>query len=301
MRALKPGQLSGPVLSTFGYHLIRVDSARHDSVRVRHILVPIELQGAHRDSVDSRADTLDRLAAEQPDGRVLDSASRTLRLPPVSTGWRLVDGDRLTLGRWVIPDVSVWAFQTKVGETSPVIEATPAYYVFRLDSLKPAGVRPLAEVRDQAVAGARYDKKKAVAHQQALDAYRRLQGTPNLQRTAAALGLAVSTYGPFTRLTPPPALQAEPLAIGAAFGLGVGQRSPLIEGATGFYVVESLGRKLADSTAWLAQRNQQRDALIQSARQARYNQYLAALRTRAKIVDRRKELARQAQEQQPGQ
>jgi parvulin-like peptidyl-prolyl isomerase len=89
--------------------------------------------------------------------------------------------------------------------------------------------------------------------------------------------------------------------IGAAFGLGVGQRSPLIEGENGFYVVELLARKLADSTAWPAQRNQQRDALIQSARQARYQQYLAALRARAKIVDRRKEIARQAQEQQPGQ
>ncbi|HEX9393095.1 MAG TPA: hypothetical protein VF923_00500, partial [Gemmatimonadales bacterium] len=75
----------------------------------------------------------------------------------------------------------------------------------------------------------------------------------------------------------------------------------LIEGETGFYVVELSGRKLADSTAWLAQKTQQRDALIQSARQARYQQYLAALRTRAKIVDRRKDIARQAQEQQPGQ
>ncbi len=297
MRALRPGQLSVPVLSSFGYHLIRVDSARHDSVRVRHILIAIELQGAHRDSVESRADTLDRLAAEQPDGRVLDSASRALHLP-LSTGWRLVDGDRFTLGRWVVPDVSVWAFQTKVGETSQVVEATPAYYVFRLDSLKPAGVRPLAEVRDQAVAGARYEKKNATVRQQAEDAVGRLRGTPSLQRAAATLGLAVSTYGPFTRLTPPAALQAEPEVIGAAFGLGVGQRSPLIAGETGYYVVESLGRRLADSSAWLAHRDQQREALIQAARQARYNQYLAALRTRANIVDRRKELARQAQEQQ---
>jgi peptidyl-prolyl cis-trans isomerase D len=300
MRALKPGQMSGPVLSSFGYHLIRVDSARHDSVRVRHILVPVALQGAHRDTVESRADTLDRVAAEQADGHVLDNAARALNVP-LSTGHRLVDGDRFTLGRWVIPDVSVWAFQTKVGETSPVIEATPAFYVFRLDSLKAAGVRPLAEVRDQAVAGARYEKKKAIARQQAIDVYRKIQGTPNLQRAAAPLGFPVVTYGPFTRLTPPPALQAEPVAIGAAFGLGPGQRSPLVEGENAFYVVESLGRKLADSTAWLAQRNQQRDALIQSARQARYQQYLAALRTRAKIVDRRKEIARQAQEQQPGQ
>ncbi|HEY6852737.1 MAG TPA: peptidyl-prolyl cis-trans isomerase, partial [Gemmatimonadales bacterium] len=300
MRALKPGELSQPVLSSFGYHLIRVDSVRHDSVRVRHILVPIEMQGAHRDTVESRADTLDRMAAEQPNGRVLDSAARALHLN-VSSPWRLVDGDRFTLGRWVIPDVSVWAFQTKVGETSPVVEATPAFYVFRLDSLKAAGIRPLAEVRDQAVAGARYEKKKAVARQQAVDLYRKIQGTPDLQRAAAAAELPAVTYGPFTRLTPPPTLQSEPEVIGAAFGLGVSQRSPLIDGENGFYVVQSLGRKLADSTAWLKQRDSQRDALIQSARQARYQQYLTALKTRAKIVDRRKEIARQAQEQQPAQ
>jgi parvulin-like peptidyl-prolyl isomerase len=220
---------------------------------------------------------------------------------PLSTPWRLVDGDRFTLGRYVIPDVSVWAFQTKVGETSPVVDATPAFYVFRLDSLKEAGVRPLAEVRDQAVAGARFEKKKAIARQQALDVARKLQGVPALPRAAETVGLPVTTYGPFTRLTPPPALQAEPEVIGAAFGLGVGQRSPLIDGENGFYVVELQSRKVADSTAWSAQRTQQRDALIQSARQARYNQYLAALRSKAKIVDRRKEIARQAQEQQPGQ
>jgi hypothetical protein len=140
-----------------------------------------------------------------------------------------------------------------------------------------------------------------VARQRATDALQRLQGKPNLPRAAGDLGLAVATYGPFTRLTPPTTLQSEPEVIGTAFGLGVGQRSALIEGENGLYVVESLGRKTADSSAWVAQKDQQREALIQSARQARYNQYLTALRTRAKIVDRRKELARQAQEQQPAQ
>src|SRR5258708_3963285 len=143
-------------------------------------------------------------AREPPSGRFLESAARVLRLQ-VSPPWRLVDGDRFPLGRWVIPDVSVWAFQTKVGETSPVIEGPPAFYVFRLDSLTAAGVRPLAEVRDQAVAGARYEKKKAVARQQAVDLYAKIKGTPNLERAALAEDVPAATYGPFAPLTPPPA------------------------------------------------------------------------------------------------
>src|SRR5438045_114363 len=43
VRMLKVGQLSAPVQSQFGYHLIRIDQVKGDSVKVRHILIPIEL------------------------------------------------------------------------------------------------------------------------------------------------------------------------------------------------------------------------------------------------------------------
>ena len=63
---------------------------------------------------------------------------------------------------YVIPDVSVWAFEREPGETSPVIEGEAAYYVFRLDSLIPEGIPPLAAVRDQVLSLARVEKKKTL-------------------------------------------------------------------------------------------------------------------------------------------
>ncbi len=55
------------------------------------------------------------------------------------------EGTRVQLGNLVVPDAGVWAFPaTKPGATSPVVETSVAYYVFRLDSLQPAGVPPLA-------------------------------------------------------------------------------------------------------------------------------------------------------------
>src|SRR6266704_2304691 len=121
MVRLKPGELSQPVLTQFGYHLIRVDAAKGDSLHVRHILVPIVLQGKHLDMVDARTDTLDRLAAAQTEGTKLDAAARALGLP-LAPAPKLVQGDRLTLGKYVVPDVGVWAFEATPGETSPVIE-----------------------------------------------------------------------------------------------------------------------------------------------------------------------------------
>jgi parvulin-like peptidyl-prolyl isomerase len=291
VRALRPGQLSRPVLTQFGYHLIRMDAARGDSVKVRHILVPIELQGAHLDYVEARADSLERFAAEQTDGALLDSAARRFGLP-LAPLHRVVEGARFTVGGDVIPDVSVWAFEATPGETSPIIEATPAYYVFRLDSVVPAGVPPLAAVRDQVLAAVQVEKRKGLARRRADSLAEALRGTPNLPRPAAARRLTVDRFGPFTRLNPPAYLAREPVVVGAAFGLRVTERSGVIEGERGYYIVESLGRKLADSSAWLAQRNAQRTQLVRALQQARIEQYVDGLRAQAKIVDRRKDIFR---------
>ena len=291
VKHLRPGQVSEPVVTEFGYHLIRVDAARGDSVKVRHILVPIELQGTHRDLVESRTDTLDRLASEQENGAELDSVAQRLQLP-LAHAPPLVQGDRMQLGRWVIPDVSVWAFEAKVGETSPVIEGTPAFYVFRLDSLTPGGAPPFAQVKEAAMAGAREEKKRALVHPRAREIADQLRGETDLLAAAARHGLRAVRLGPFTRVAPPPELRQEPLVIGAAFGIRVGERSAVIQGEAGDFLIQSLARRQADSTAWLSQRDAQRRAILQPVREARIRAYLAGLRTQAKVVDRRKELFR---------
>src|SRR5467141_477814 len=146
VRSLKPGQLSAPVQTRFGYHLIRIDQAKGDSLKVRHILIPVALEGQHLDQVEARADTLERLAAERSDPTTLDTVARRLKLQ-VSPEYRVTEHQGFMLGDYRIPDVSVWAFETPVGETSPVIDGDAGYYVFRLDSVTTAGAPPLAQIR----------------------------------------------------------------------------------------------------------------------------------------------------------
>src|SRR3989475_2133854 len=224
LRGLTPGQLSPPVRSSFGYHLIRVEAAKGDSLHVRHILIPIVPQGRHLDAIDARTDTLDRLAATQTDGSRLDSAAQRLHLQ-VAQAPKLVQGDRLTLGRYAIPDVSVWAFEARVGETSPGIEGERANYVFRPDSLHLAGPPPLAQVRERVRETVRYEKKKALARQRANEALAVLADAPDLLQAGRGRGLAGAKGGPFNPPKPPGAPAREPIVGGAGVGVRPRQRN----------------------------------------------------------------------------
>jgi len=292
LRHVTPGVVSEPVLTEFGYHLIRIDAVKGDSVHVRHILIPVALQGTHLDAVDARTDTLDRMAAEQSIGAKLDSAARALHLPLAHTP-RLTQGQGLSLNGRPVPDVSVWAFEGRVpGETSPVIDGDRASYVFRLDSVQAEGVPPLDQVRAAVAAGVRYEKKKAIARTQAEQVAAKLRNASDLLTAGRAIGYPVERLGPFTRVTAPSNFLRNPTALGAAFGLRPGEKSGVVSGEAGSFLLQVLAHQNADSSAWFKQRAQQREALMQPLVKARVQQYLTALRADAKIVDRRNEIYR---------
>src|SRR6185437_13658038 len=247
LKTLQPGQVSQPVLSAFGYHLIRVDKAAGDSVKVRHILFPIALTGPRLDLVEARADTLDRVAGEHDNGSVIDSLGKAMHLN-VATAPPIYQGERMTLGKYVVPDVGTWAFGgARPGQTSKVIEGERAFYVFRLDSLRPAGVPPLAEIRARIDSAATFDRKKDVVRQRGQALAAKLAGASDLRQAAAAAGYTVTTIGPFTRFRPPAQIQLDPEVVGAAFGLKPGERTPLIEARTGDFLLQGISRSKADS------------------------------------------------------
>lgn len=289
--------LSQPVLTEFGYHLIEVTSRTGDKAKGRHILIPIEITGAHRDRLDAQADTLDRLTSTQTDGTALDSVAVVMKLPIGRTG-PIIKGTRVQIGRAVVPDAGVWAFQTRAGELSQVIDAPDASYVFRLDSLQPAGVPPLEAVRPGVEFALRDQKKREKARVVADDFLKRVREGSTAAQAAAALHLAHREFGPFTRLTPPLDI---PAIVGASFGLKSGERSGVLDTKDGLYVIENLGHIPADSAAFVKGLDEYRAKTVRDLRETRVRDYLAALRTQANVVDNRDKVLQQnqVQTQQP--
>jgi peptidyl-prolyl cis-trans isomerase D len=298
--ALPLKKVSEPVLSQFGFHIIEMTSRKGDKAKGRHILIPIEVAGEHRDRLDAQADSLERIAAERDDPAALDTVARVLSLPVGKSG-PVQEGTRVQLGNFVVPDAGTWAFEGhEKGATSPVIETEIAYYVFRLDSLQPAGVPPMAQIKPavrHALAG---ERKHKLAKPIAESFLKRVQAGEDDAKVAKELSLAHREFGPFTRINPP---LTDPTVVGTAFGLDVGQRSGLLETPDGMYVMKVLKHTDADSAAFAKSLEEYRTKMINLVRQDRIRGYMGALPQAAKIVDNRAKLQQQqqqaAQTQQP--
>jgi peptidyl-prolyl cis-trans isomerase D len=297
--ALPLNTVSDPVLTPFGYHLIKVESRKSDSFKARHILVPIEITGDHRDQLDAIADSLETLAAEKPDRAALDTAASALRLTVHNVG-PVIEGSRVIVPtQGVVPDASSWAFMAKEGEQSSVIEAPNAFFLFRLDSLHKEGLPSFAEVKADAEARVRLAKKTTEARRLAEQLAKQVAGGATLAAAAKTMGFEHREVGPFARLSAP---LGSPVLIGAAFGLAAGELSPPIDAGAGgvetsdqgVYLLLSLEHTQADSAAFAKDLASIRQQAIQAARRTRVNAYMMALRESASVVDKRADVYKTA-------
>jgi peptidyl-prolyl cis-trans isomerase D len=287
--ALPLHTVSQPVLSQFGYHIIEITSRKGTKATGRHILIPIEVAGEHRDQLDAEADSLERLGADKADPAALDTAARVLKLP-VGKAAPAQEGTKVQVGTLVVADAGVWAFQAKPGATSQVIEATIAYYVFRLDSLQPAGVPPLGQVRQAVAYQVRMEKKRERARRMGQEFEKRVTAGGSLKAVADSMKLPYKEFGPFSRVNPP---LTDPVVVGTAFGLDEGQRSGMLDTKDGIYFIKVLEHTKADSAAFVKDLDKYRAQMINLARQERVRSYLQALREQAKVVDNRKKVLQQ--------
>jgi peptidyl-prolyl cis-trans isomerase D len=275
-------------LTQFGYHLIRLDDRKGDTVALHHLLLRIQPSDSNEARIDRKADDLSKAAASSEQGAKLDSAAKKLGLPTL----RVVaseDEPASYQGR-LIPSVSAWAFGgAHVGETSELFDDESGYYLARLDSLSEGGEPKFENVKDvvrQQVARAQGLDRLMPAAQKLADA----AAASGLEAAAASQKLDLQHSPTFTRGTFVPGLGQFNEAVGTAFGLPVQAVSAPVRTSDALVVLRVDRRVQADSAEWLKQLQAQRQARMQQVQQQRVQMYLADIRQSAKIDDRRKKI-----------
>jgi len=293
--ALKVGEVSQPIETPFGFHLIRVDEHKGDTLALRHILVPIQASDSSATRVDREADSLSRMAAAGDQGAKLDTAARKLGLTVFRI--QVTENDPGVLNGQIVPSVSAWAFGgAKPGETSDLFDDENGYYLARLDSIKQGGDAKFDDVKDLV--------RERVAKQQAIDKLvppaqqlASAAAASNLETAAKADNKTVQQTPMFSRSSVVPGLGQFSEAVGAAFALPVGAVSQPVKTSDGVYVLRVDKRIVSDSTAWAAQKDTQRASRIQQLRQQRIQMYLQDIRKAARVDDRRKQINAAARRQ----
>jgi peptidyl-prolyl cis-trans isomerase D len=290
--SLPIGQVSQPVQTQFGYHVIQVQERTGDEARARHVLIPIEPNEEAVDRLYARADSLEALAIEA--GGSVERAARTTRAE-LQRGVNVAQGSPFVPGIGSMLEALEWAqgeaearrSSGDADEVSPLFETEQAFYLVRVEQYSPAGEIPLAEATPQIRRQLTVDKKRERAREIGQQMVAEVRAGRTLEDVASARGLQVEAAGPFTRVGFNPAFGQANAVTGASFGTPVGRVSDVAVSTAGLYIVRPRERTEADRATWEAQREQQRAMMMYQMQQEQLARWLQSLRQQAEIEDNR--------------
>lgn len=161
--ALQKGELSKPVRSEFGYHLIRVDDVQPETVQpLAEAAEAIRQQLGAEEAAGKLQDTLDHILLAVLSGKSMAEAGAPYKLEPIGTG--LQDAEELAATMGVTSDdvQTLFAAQPGTAVNTPFV-TKDGYVVAALKTKQPETMRPFEEVRAEIEERLRTERSRELA------------------------------------------------------------------------------------------------------------------------------------------
>lgn len=163
--ALKPGEISQPIRTQYGIHLLRLEGKRTRSFEDAREELRAQLTSErYANKAKERLEQLRKRAGERGD---LAAAARNLGLK-VQTSQPFLNEPAATISG--LPDtgpVVNEAFALKVGQVSKLLPTGASFTVFRVQEERPVAVPPLAEIRERVLTAWKLEEARKVALEKA--------------------------------------------------------------------------------------------------------------------------------------
>ena len=288
--ALAPGELSEPVQTRYGWHLIKVEERLEESggekVHARHILLRHQPSRTTEDSLRRRAEEFQEQAAAEGFAAARAASGTEATATNFLRQSQAVPGISANT-TWLVN----WFFEQELGAVSQVIEDDLGLWVAQLVAKRPAGTVPLDELKDQLEPLVRAHKKAARAAARLEAVRREVETGATLAQAAQNAGLELYAPEAFARTESVAGLGRGNAVIGAAFRLEEGQLSEVIEvaegGKRGAYLLRLLEKTPVAEEQFAAQREQVVAQLQAQHTQEAVQNWFAHLYETAEIEDNR--------------
>jgi peptidyl-prolyl cis-trans isomerase D len=276
--ALKKGELSPePVRTQFGFHAIKVLDVREAS---RKPLKDVSAQIRGRLAADA-ADAAAKAKANEVKPPLQAAAdfmaeARTLGLTPVETTMAKAERPRAAGA----DSLEETAFTLTQGGVSAPVQTPAGYVVMKAFETIPAGVPPLAEIRDKVIAAVKRQKADTAALERARQLATEAK-TSDLPAAARKLALTAGETPRFSRAKPAERLPGDVQL--AALQTPVGSVSEPVKTPQGYYVVKTLERVAPDAAALAAEREKLEGEVLSQKQSAVWEGWIAGTMADAKI------------------
>ena len=285
--ALAVGQVSEPVLSPFGWHIIKVEdrvqgAENGEELKARHLLLKIRPSRKTEEELRNRVEDFQ----EDADRRGLEAAAERAGLEVRESPFLSPDAVVPGLGRGTTSLVNLF-FASTEGTVSRWASNERGFWIAELVVKRAAGVPPLAEIRNRVERLVISEKKNAKAGETLTQVRDRVTGGTEFAAAAAAVELTVQKPEPFARNDVVTGVGRKNEVIGAAFRLQMGDVSEVINSGRGSYLVHLVGKTPIDETEFAAEKERLSAEFLQQRRTEAWQTYSAKIYESAVIEDNR--------------